>query len=174
MIYISHNDLDQKFIVDSINFFKENIIHTYVWDETRVLGLNRYGFNEVNPPEIYFKILDLVKLIKSNVDGDERFLDLQEVEIVKYPCGAHKNFHYDKARKTTTGASITYINDGYIGGNTIIEGVDVQPISGRTVYFDGKKYRHAVSNVIKGDRYTLSMWYGKDKTMPINKEFLEI
>ena len=52
--------------------------------------------------------------------------------------------------------------------------IDVQPLSGRTVYFDGMEFRHGVSNVIKRDRYTLSMWYGLDNTMPLNKDFLEI
>ena len=68
----------------------------------------------------------------------------------------------------------TYINDDYIGGHTIVEGVDVQPMAGRTVYFDGFEFRHGVSNVLKRDRYTISMWYGKDESMPINDEFLEI
>ena len=66
------------------------------------------------------------------------------------------------------------LNDNYIGGHTVIEGIDVQPLSGRTVYFDGMEFRHGVSNVIKRDRYTLSMWYGLDNTMPLNKDFLEI
>lgn len=174
MIYITDDFLEEQFILNVINFFKKNIIYTYVWDETRVLGLNRYGFSESNPPKIYFDILNLVKTVKHNVNNDDRFSVLQEVEIVKYPCGAHKAFHYDKARPTNTGASITYLNDDYIGGHTMVEGIDVQPLSGRTIYFNGRKYRHSVSNVLKRDRYTLSMWYGEDPTMPLNKEFLEI
>tara|TARA_Y100000004_G_C8947498_1_gene426966 strand:- start:1117 stop:1626 length:510 start_codon:yes stop_codon:yes gene_type:complete len=169
MIYISHINLDDqttKYLIDS---FKENIMNTYVWDETRVLSLDR-----VDKGEFYYRVLDLAKHVKSLVFHDEKFSTLQNVEIVKYPCGAHKNFHKDRTRKTTTGASITYLNDDYIGGQTVIEGIDVQPLSGRTVYFDGMEFRHAVSNVIKNDRYTLSMWYGLDESMPISKDFLRI
>lgn len=169
MIYISHINLDNqttKYLIDS---FKENIMNTYVWDETRVLSLDR-----VDKSEFYYRVLDLAKHVKSLVFHDEKFSTLQNVEIVKYPCGAHKNFHKDRTRKTTTGASITYLNDDYIGGQTVIEGIDVQPLSGRTVYFDGMEFRHAVSNVIKNDRYTLSMWYGLDESMPISKDFLRI
>ena len=169
MIYISHINLDNqttKYLIDS---FKENIMNTYVWDETRVLSLDR-----VDKGEFYYRVLDLAKHVKSLVFHDEKFSTLQNVEIVKYPCGAHKNFHKDRTRKTTTGASITYLNDDYIGGQTVIEGIDVQPLSGRTVYFDGMEFRHAVSNVIKNDRYTLSMWYGLDESMPISKDFLRI
>ena len=61
-----------------------------------------------------------------------------------------------------------------IGGNTIIGGVDVQPMMGRTVYFDGCEFRHAVSNVLKGDRYTISSWYGEDVSLPLNKDFTNL
>ncbi|CAR63336.1 hypothetical cyanophage protein [Synechococcus phage S-RSM4] len=169
MIYISHMNLEDETIKYFINSFKENIMNTYVWDETRVLSLDR-----VDKGEFYYRVLETAKNVKSFVSNDERFSILQNVEIVKYPHGAHKNFHKDRTRKTTTGASITYLNDNYIGGQTIIEGVDVQPLSGRTVYFDGMEFRHAVSNIIKGDRYTLSMWYGLDESMPISKDFLRI
>ena len=135
--------------------------------------MDKGGIGKYHLPETYYEILKLAKDVKSKVT-DKEFSILQNVEIVKYPCGACKIFHKDRTRKTTTGASITYLNDNYIGGHTIIEGVDVQPLSGRTVYFDGMEFRHGVSNVIKRDRYTLSMWYGLDTTMPLNKDFLEI
>lgn len=168
MIYVSQINLTEEFVRDIIFHFKKNILRTYVWDETRVLSMDR-----VDDGEFYSEILNLSKKVKSLVSNDQRFSILQNVEIVKYPCGAHKNFHKDKTRSTTTAASITYLNDDYIGGHTIIEGVDVQPLSGRTVYFDGREFRHGVSNVIKRDRYTLSMWYGKDDSMPIKNDFLE-
>ena len=182
MIYISQVEmLDKEEFVD---FFRNNLIKTYIWDETRVLSMDRGGIgtrtgrnthgNIDNLGDTYYKLFELVKEIKSKVSHDPRFSVLQNVEIVKYPCGACKGWHYDRARPTTTGASITYINDDYIGGHTIVEGVDVQPMAGRTVYFDGLEFRHGVSNVLKRDRYTISMWYGKDESMPINDEFLEI
>lgn len=173
MIHISHIHLSDDFVDRIIDFFKDNILKTYTWDETRVLSMDKGGIGSFNLSETYYDILDLAKEVKSKVTDDE-FSILQNVEIVKYPCGASKTFHKDRTRKTTTGASITYLNDTYIGGHTVIEGVDVQPLSGRTVYFNGMEFRHGVSNVIKRDRYTLSMWYGLDTTMPLNKDFLDI
>ena len=173
MIYVSHIDISDQFTQDIIQFFKDNILKTYTWDETRVLSMDKGGIGDCYLPKIYYDILDLAKEVKSKVT-DDKFSVLQNVEIVKYPCGASKTFHKDRTRTTTTGASITYLNDNYIGGHTVIEGVDVQPLSGRTVYFDGMEFRHGVSNVIKRDRYTLSMWYGLDTSMPLNKDFLEI
>ena len=172
MIYISQVQIPCE--EEIIQFFKDNLLKTYVWDETRVLSMDRGGIGVKTECDTYKKIYELVKDVKRRVYHDNRFAVLQNVEIVKYPCGACKGFHHDRARPTTTGASITYINDDYIGGHTIVEGVDVQPLSGRTVYFDGMEFRHGVCNVLKRDRYTISMWYGKDKSMPLNDEFLEI
>ena len=178
MIYISQIKIANELQDDLIEFFNSNLLKTYVWDETRVFPQDKTGVgvggDMHNLPPMYHKLVQVVKQIKAHVSHDKRFETLQNVEIVKYPAGSQKGWHYDSARTTTTGASITYINDDYIGGHTIVEGVDVQPLSGRTVYFDGMEFRHGVSNVLKRDRYTISMWYGKDKSMPLNDEFLEI
>tara|TARA_A100001201_G_scaffold111558_2_gene95583 strand:- start:348 stop:872 length:525 start_codon:yes stop_codon:yes gene_type:complete len=174
MIYVSQLDVPAVLSREIIRFFNDNLLKTYVWDETRVLSMDKGGIGKNNLDSTYYKILNLSKEVKKLVNHDDRFKVLQNVEIVKYPCGAHKNYHYDSARPTTTGASITYLNDDYVGGHTVVEGVDVQPITGRTVYFDGLEFRHAVTNVIKRDRYTISMWYGSDPSMPLNDDFLEI
>jgi len=174
MIYISHNHSVIEQSPELIEWFKSNILRSYIWDETRVLCMDKFGIGRENLPDIYYKFVDLCKEIKSEVSHDNRFDVLQNVEIVKYPAGAQKGWHYDRTRPTTTGASITYINDNYIGGHTIIEGIDVQPLSGRTVFFDGLEFRHGVSHVVKNDRYTISMWYGPDPSLPLNNEFLEI
>ena len=73
--------------------------------------------------------------------------------------GSSKNFHLDTASEKTTGTSVTFLNDDFIGGEAVIEGVQIAPIKGRTYYMDGKVYKHAVLNVIKGARFTLTSWY---------------
>ena len=174
MIYVSQTNITPELSKELIEFFNSNILKTYVWDETRVLSMDAGGMGNKELPDVYHKLVELTKTIKSFVDHDPKFSILQNVEIVKYPCGAAKGYHYDVTRKTTTGASITYLNDDYLGGNTIIGGVDVQPMMGRTVYFDGCEFRHAVSNVLKGDRYTISSWYGEDVSLPLNKDFTNL
>ena len=119
MIYISQVQIPCE--EEIIQFFKDNLLKTYVWDETRVLSMDRGGIGVKTECDTYKKIYELVKDVKRRVYHDNRFAVLQNVEIVKYPCGACKGFHHDRARPTTTGASITYINDDYIGGHTIVE-----------------------------------------------------
>ena len=83
----------------------------------------------------------------------------ETAQIVTYPQGVSKGFHLDVTRETTTAASITFLNDNFVGGEAVVEGVKITPLLGRTYYFDGKMYQHAVLNVIKGIRNTLSLWY---------------
>ena len=47
-------------------------------------------------------------------------------------------------------------------------------MAGRTVYFDGLEFRHAVSHIVKRDRYTISCWYGQDDDMLCSREFLAL
>lgn len=169
MIYISHLKETEKFKT-LIDFFENNLIYTTVWDETRVMSVN-YGFHKNLNPEEYELLRSCVKEIISFVSTDCKFKHLQEVEIVKYPPGASKKFHFDTTNENTTSASITYLNDDYIGGQTVIDGISVQPLTGRTVYFDGNEHKHAVMNVIKGNRYTISLWYGHDKKSLITEDY---
>jgi hypothetical protein len=169
MIYISQIKQTEKFKT-LIDFFENNIIYTTVWDETRVMSVN-YGFREYLNPTKYKLLRNCVKEIISFVSIDSRFKSLQEIEIVKYPTGASKKFHFDTTNENTTAASITYLNDDFIGGQTVIDGVSVQPLTGRTVYFDGKEHKHAIMNVIKGNRYTISLWYGYDKRSLITEDY---
>lgn len=169
MIYISEIK-DTSNFKKIIDFFEKNLIYTNVWDQTRLMSVN-YGLHKNLAPVEYEMVRKLTKEIISFVNHDDNFKVLQEVEIVKYPTGASKNFHFDTTNKNTTGASITYLNDDYIGGQTVIEGVSVQPLSGRTVYFDGNEHKHAVMNVIKGCRYTISIWYGLEEKSLIKEDY---
>ena len=89
--------------------------------------------------------------------------NIELAEIITYPTGVSKNFHFDTQRESTTGTSVTFLNDDFIGGEPIIEGVKITPITGRTYFIDGKMYKHAVLNVIKGSRHVLTIWYNNGK-----------
>ena len=82
MIYVSHIDISDQFTQDIIQFFKDNILKTYTWDETRVLSMDKGGIGDCDLPKIYYDILDLAKEVKSKVT-DDKFSVLQNVEIVK-------------------------------------------------------------------------------------------
>ena len=109
------------------------------------------------PPQYSY----ILQNIKSYVKHDDRFQKVQRHQIVEYPTGVSKGFHFDNARDNTTAASITFLNDDLVGGEAVVEGVKITPLLGRTYYLDGKEHKHAVMNVIKGSRYTISVWYEK-------------
>ena len=107
---------------------------------------------------------EIVQKIKNSINSDinNKFTGFNEVDysqVIIYPQGSSKNFHLDTASEKTTGTSVTFLNDDFIGGEAVIEGVQIAPIKGRTYYMDGKVYKHAVLNVIKGARFTLTSCY---------------
>ena len=107
------------------------------------------------PPQYSY----ILQNIKSHVEHDSRFGKVQRHQIVEYPTGVSKGFHFDNGRDNTSAASITFLNDDLVGGEAVVEGVKITPLLGRTYYLDGKEHKHAVMNVIKGSRYTISVWY---------------
>lgn len=157
MIYISHINLDDNIFNEIICMFKENMQYTQKWDQTNVLNITNLEGNS----EIVKKILNLIKIIQSFVFNDKRFEFIEQIEIVQYKVGTSKAYHYDSSRNSTSATSVTYLNDNYVGGQTVIDGISIQPISGRTVYFDGKLHKHCVNHILKGTRYTITIWYGR-------------
>ena len=117
---------------------------------------------QVNVPQTN----DIVQKVKNTINADFNnshplFDEVDWSQIVVYDTGCSKNFHLDHASDKTTGTSVTFLNEDFVGGEAIVEGVQIVPIKGRTYYMDGKMYKHAVLNVIKGARYTLTCWYKK-------------
>ena len=89
---------------------------------------------------------------------------IERMEIVKWPENSYMEKHFDihPYKNYQSGlASITYLNDDYEGGQTCIvdEKLSVNPKTGTTFFFDGKKYQHEVKPIKNGTRYTLSIWY---------------
>jgi len=81
-------------------------------------------------------------------------------EVVRWPVGSFQLPHYDDTMDETVLTSITYLNEGYGGGNTYIEGdMVINSRMGRTVWFDGNYYLHGVQEVTGIDRYTIPVWY---------------
>ena len=75
------------------------------------------------------------------------------------------NPHNDDSRESTNLVSITNLNDDFEGGSHFVddsgekEKLDILPKTGKTIAFDGVKYKHGVREVTKGTRYTLAIWY---------------
>tara|TARA_R100001082_G_scaffold99761_2_gene68626 strand:+ start:272 stop:763 length:492 start_codon:yes stop_codon:yes gene_type:complete len=92
---------------------------------------------------------------------------VEYVQIVRWPVGSKQNPHYDTAQEHTTLASIIYLNNNFIGGETYFtDGITFTPKQGRLIIFDGQYYEHGVNDVSKNERYVVAAWY-KNKTIKV-------
>jgi len=105
---------------------------------------------------------EIVQKVKSKInDNFKQFNKVDWSQIIAYPTGSSKGFHIDDVSEETTGTSVTFLNDNIVGGEAVVEGVNIAPLKGRTYFIDGRMYKHSVLNVIKGSRLTLTSWYKK-------------
>lgn len=85
------------------------------------------------------------------------------IQITRWPVNSQQKMHFDTARDTTVMTSITYLNDDYEGGETCFDnGLVVKPLKGKTIFFDGMKYKHCVNPVQKKERHVLAIWYSNN------------
>jgi len=138
-----------------VNLYKKNIHLCGKWQGTYPLSLV-YLKNEDNilVKNIAEKLCNIASEIYQNK------LTVEVVEIVRWPKYSRKDCHKDTNRDTTVLASITYLNSNYAGGRTIFENnLKIEPIIGKTIFFDGRNIEHSVEEVFDGERYTLAIWY---------------
>jgi hypothetical protein len=127
---------------------------THLWRDTYPLNLDIFDDTITN------HIIKIESAINEVLNGQIMF---DWGEIVQWPKGSKQDIHVDDASKATIFTSITYLNTEYTGGETFFEdGIDVKPLLGRTLCFDGNYYYHGVKEIINGTRYTLPIWYKKD------------
>ena len=86
------------------------------------------------------------------------------IQIVRWPIGSKQNPHYDTVQDHTTLASIIYLNDNFIGGETYFtDGMTFAPRQGRLILFDGLYFEHGVHDVSGNERYVVAAWYKKNE-----------
>lgn len=118
------------------------------------------------PRHIYaeeYQALPIIEKIRSAVVAQTNVdMEIDYCQIVKWPLGSHCGPHFDIASPDTVFTSITYLNFDYTGGKTfIVDDTEFAPRIGRTICFDGNHYRHGVTEVTQGMRFTLPIWYKK-------------
>ena len=119
-----------------------------------------YPLNTNNILEGKKIVLEITKKIKQISNKYCNLNIIEWSEIVKWPCNSWQPYHVDTASEKTTLTSITYLNENFDGGCTIMhDGTKIKPKVGRTLIFDGNKYIHGVEPILKGERYTLPIWY---------------
>jgi len=127
-----------------------------VWRDTKTIDTTHLNNQVIN---------DALKIITDTADKYFNNVLFDWANIVEWPVGAKQQFHLDTASDKTVLSSITYLNNDFRGGETLFEdGTKIAPVPGRTVFFDGIKYKHAVYPVTVASRFTLPIWY-KDKQL---------
>ena len=81
---------------------------------------------------------------------------LQFDMICHWPNQSLMHLHRDHI--VTPYALICYLNDDYVGGETIICNQKITPKYGRMIFYDGLNNPHSVNSVI-GNRYTYTAWF---------------
>ena len=144
-VTIIDNFISDKQIEFCLNFYKHNIHLSKKWRDTFPIGITGFFKDLENEYNSFDK--------KNCVDW---------LQIVHWPKGSFQEFHKDFESQDTVLTSITYLNDDFVGGETIFEdGTIVKPKKGRTLFFDGMYYTHKVNLIKKGNRYTVPVWYKK-------------
>ena len=155
--------LDNTFTIDEcqqlIESYNQNVNFCHVHNGTFPVNIEKCQYNI----QLLYSLIEklLFKVYSINKD-----IELDWIEIVKWPPGTFQPFHYDTASPETVFTSITYLNDDFLGGNTYMEDGTLIGIKvSRTVMFDGMKYLHGVKPVGGGTRYTIAAWYKKKLTI---------
>lgn len=148
-----------------INYFLKN--ESIPYNKREVVRLN-------NDAAVYH----IAKEVEALVNIKFPHLEIDWCHIVRWPLFSSQDSHLDDASDKTTYTSITYLNDGYKGGETYIDGIKINnsdltkfdekflitPKKASTVCFDGNYFSHGVNTVSVDYRYTLSIWY-KDRNV---------
>ena len=150
LIYLEDNFITREQSRYIINYYKTHLDSVKQYDfnyPLSILNTTDYSLKTISD-----RILSICKRFKNDVD-------LDNLEIVKWPVKSHMKFHKDTG---DVFASILYLNDNYIGGNTAFDSFQVDPKVGRLLIFSNSYYRHCVKEVGGTSRYTLAAWYVAD------------
>lgn len=157
MITIIDNTLSKEECNELIMLYEQNIECCHQHNGTYPLNIN-------NARVAFDRIESLIDKVLNRVYNINKDVELEWIEIVKWPTGTLQPLHLDTASDETVFTSITYLNDEFDGGNTHMEdGTNIGIVTARTIAFDGMKYTHGVKEVTNGIRFTVAAWYRKRK-----------
>ena len=100
---------------------------------------------------------DVVKVCK----GFQKNIRLDTLQIVRWPVESYMKSHIDP--DSDVFAAMVYLNDDFIGGHTCFEEFEIKPEVGKLIIFSNSYYRHYVTRIESGIRYTLAFWFTSPK-----------
>ena len=102
-------------------------------------------------------IIDVVLLNKLKFEFNiDKLMTPDNLQIVMWPKDSFMDLHYDHG---DTLAFIIYLNEDYLGGETIVDKKKIEPKTGRVIIFSNGRLEHSVNKIEEGTRYTLIGWY---------------
>ena len=140
MIVRIDNFINQEQCINLINYFNNNLNNTKKYRDTITLSHKDYY--------IFHKLQTLFNF--------QDFSNTDNMEIVLWNAGSKMDLHTDNGDKLSF---IIYLNDDYVGGETIIDDITVKSRTGRLILFSNGYYLHKVNEVKTNKRYTLIGWY---------------
>ena len=149
LIYLEDNFITRNQSMSIISHYKNNICSAYKHKLTYPLSINS---DNILVKDIVSRITEKCKKFDDNIK-------LQNLEIVKWPFNSWLDYHIDTNPLNDVFASILYLNDNFLGGQTAFDTFEIEPRIGRLLIFSNRYYRHSVKKVKFNTRYTLATWY---------------
>ena len=151
LIYLEDNFITRGQSMSIIDHYKSNLNSVYNHNLTYPLPINLDKCSNSLIQTITNKITDKCKMFDNNVE-------IQNLEIVKWPFNSRLNYHIDEDLDDVF-AAILYLNDNFWGGQTAFDTFQINPKIGRLLIFSNRHYKHSVRRVKFNSRYTLAAWY---------------
>ena len=104
-----------------ISHYKNNICSAYKHKLTYPLSINS---DNILVKDIVSRITEKCKKFDDNIK-------LQNLEIVKWPFNSWLDYHIDTNPLNDVFASILYLNDNFLGGQTAFDTFEIEPRIGR-------------------------------------------
>jgi hypothetical protein len=161
MITILDNILTINECRKLIDFWEDNITKADTWGNPASYPLTIYHSCDPKKVQINNKaVLNLLDKINLAAKQHRKDIRIDWAQIVKWFPTTYMEPHTDFTSADTVLTSVLYLNDNYDGGKTYFPSIeDITPKAGKMVVFDGKQYKHGVSEILNGFRYTLPIWY---------------
>ena len=100
------------------------------------------------PSETIF--VDVIKKFK------RKDIKIETIQIAYWLIGESMVWHDDTIYYDIT--TVTYLNENYEGGRTIVEDIEIKPETGKYIEFNSNR-KHMVTELTSGERFVLTCWY---------------
>ena len=131
----------------------ENLIEKFKSLNGNYISFNKRYLIDLNNWVKEPLFIDIIKKFERND------IKIKNIQIVFWPIGESHEWHDDTIYYDLT--TITYLNENYEGGRTVIEDIEIKPETGKYIEFNSNR-KHMVTKLISGERFVLICWYKKE------------